>query len=354
MADIEALLAPVPGDQPGGPDLRYARDADDLALDVELAKDEDVEKGVREAEPTDWHAVARLCEALLGKSKNLRYAAQWARAQAALAGAAGVRDGLVLCHRLAEGLWASGLHPELDADDPDRPWFDRFKAAEVLDFAPRQLRQAELAFARGVGTGKFTYRDLEILAGLIKPADGFQVAANQFHAALQADPDRIRTARAALDEAVAATDALSERMVQLAEAPPDKAPALDRLRTHLRKLSVALGEQMAAAGLGGTPAPDGDGSRETEETPMDASGAAPRPAAAAAVQGPVGDRAGVRRALAAVCQYYESAEPTSPVLEVLRYADRYVDLGYRQLYPLVQVDDDELKLKMPADGDSDD
>jgi type VI secretion system protein ImpA len=117
VLDFDALLAPVPGDNPAGADLR----ADPCPTSLHYAI-KDARSAARAAErqqlagedgasPPDWRPVLRRgTEALAQKSKDLEVVAYLTEALVRLHGFAGLRDGFRLARELVERFW-DGLYP---------------------------------------------------------------------------------------------------------------------------------------------------------------------------------------------------------------------------------------------------
>ncbi|MBI9092028.1 MAG: type VI secretion system protein TssA [Desulfobacterium sp.] len=119
MIDLEALLAPIPGENPCGENLRYtpvydeiqeARRADDLLDQGEWQHD---------VKTADWpRAMALSLEALATKSKDLQIAAWLMEALTTLKGFDGVLLGFQVFNGLFERFWEP-LYPEIDEGDLD-------------------------------------------------------------------------------------------------------------------------------------------------------------------------------------------------------------------------------------------
>jgi len=118
--DLEALLTPVGGDAPCGPDLEY--DIDFFELQRLEAGVADRMLGGREIPglPPDWPEVHRRAVQLLGRTKDLRLAVILARAATCSNGFRGAAEGLRLVARLLAQWW-DGVHPVLDAMDDNDP-----------------------------------------------------------------------------------------------------------------------------------------------------------------------------------------------------------------------------------------
>jgi type VI secretion system protein ImpA len=128
--DITALLTPVSGDQPAGPELRHAsdrnvakvyfsvRDARKKAIDAErrlrdfASMTDDERRGHPDSpEAADWHAVRRYAIEALTQSKDLWITAWLIEGLTRLHGFAGLRDGVRLAHQLCDGFWQD-IHPQ--------------------------------------------------------------------------------------------------------------------------------------------------------------------------------------------------------------------------------------------------
>ena len=115
--DFNALLAPIPGENPAGESIRYAGTYD--AIQEARRADEDLPQGEwqREVKTADWAAVIQLAtEALVSKSKDLQVAAWLVEALVKRHGFAGLRDGFRLLRELQANFWEA-LHPVIEDGD---------------------------------------------------------------------------------------------------------------------------------------------------------------------------------------------------------------------------------------------
>src|SRR5829696_3111446 len=117
VIDVEALLAPVAGENPAGESLQYAGLYDEVRK--ERRADEDLAQGEWKKSNTksaDWGEVVRLTtDALKGQTKDLQVGAWLAEALVKLHGFTGLRDGLRLMRGLHERFWEH-VYPEVDED----------------------------------------------------------------------------------------------------------------------------------------------------------------------------------------------------------------------------------------------
>ena len=117
--DIEAILAPIPGDNPAGEDLRYspvydqikeARRADDLLDQGEWQRD---------IKTSDWDAVITISvEALTRKTKDLQIAVWLTEALVHLEGFSGLAMGLKILTGFFRDCW-DHVYPEIEEGDLD-------------------------------------------------------------------------------------------------------------------------------------------------------------------------------------------------------------------------------------------
>src|SRR5262245_36487639 len=115
--DIDALLAPIAGDNPAGANLKYAGLYDEI--NEARREDEDLAQGEwkRERKIADWPRVVRLAtEALTTRTKDLQVCAWLIEALVKTRGLDGLRDGLVTMRGLVEHHW-DHLYPESDEGD---------------------------------------------------------------------------------------------------------------------------------------------------------------------------------------------------------------------------------------------
>jgi type VI secretion system protein ImpA len=104
LIDLEAILAPIPGDSPAGADLRY----DPAYEEIREARRAEDPLAAAEGEPKqpDWEQVRDLCvEALTAKSKDLQVAAWLTEALIHTAGFEGFAAGLRVLTGLLDGYW---------------------------------------------------------------------------------------------------------------------------------------------------------------------------------------------------------------------------------------------------------
>jgi len=115
--NIEALLAPIPGDNPAGENLQYAGLYDEVRK--ERRADEDFAQGEwrkSDTKTANWNQVVKLTtDALANTTKDLQAAAWLTEALVKLHGFDGLRTGLSFVRGLHERFW-DHVYPEADED----------------------------------------------------------------------------------------------------------------------------------------------------------------------------------------------------------------------------------------------
>jgi type VI secretion system protein ImpA len=148
----EDLLAPIAGDNPSGPDLRY--DPVYEKLKEARREEDDVAQGVWEHERkvADWKLYRKLATEFLAKrSKDLQVAAWLVECLIHQEGFAGLKEGLDFVRALMDTFWDT-MYPELEDGDADLRSVPIQFIASRLDLP---LRRVPLAGA----VNWFTYKE---------------------------------------------------------------------------------------------------------------------------------------------------------------------------------------------------
>jgi type VI secretion system protein ImpA len=318
---LEALLAPIDGESPTGPDLEY--DADFLALERAAAPKAERVMGdeVKAAEEPDWEQVGDMALALLRRSKDLRVAVHLATAWLRTSGMPGWAAGMGLVRGLLENFW-EGAYPQLDAEDDNDP------TARVNAVVPVSSLDGALGyfqttpFVQSPRLGRFSLRDLRIANGELKPAaaaEGESTAASmtEIEACCMDCPEEELAATAA------AVDAMLEHVRAIdrifSEHVGTAGPELKPLLADGQELKKLLDAQVARRN---PQAAAEDGVEGGETTPG---------TGAAAGNGRINGPQDVLRRIDEICDYYARAEPSSPVPLLLRRAQRLVGMNFADL-----------------------
>jgi type VI secretion system protein ImpA len=319
ILDVSPLLRPLSADAPCGPDLEYTPEYVELLQCMRGTPDVEYGKMHRAAVEPDWKAVKAGALRLLERSRDLRLAVHLARASAALHGYAGLDGALALIEGLLNEYW-DHVHPQLDADDHNDPT-ERINTLLALDDREGLCLEVHAAPLVASSThGRYSLRDLDILAGVLSAPSGLAadgqapIDAAQVDAAFKAAPlDELKETCACLERALARLDAIGASLVD--RVGHGKGASLSMLPQLLCRAAEAMRERIAAhpgyaiaavapAGVQGDDAP----------TVTD-------PAALAG-------REDVARLLDRICDYYAVAEPGSPLPLLLRRARRLVGLDF--------------------------
>src|SRR4030095_13402926 len=117
LIDIEALLTPIPGDNPAGENLQYAGLYDEVRN--ERRADENIAQGEwrrTDTKSANWNQVIKLTtEAISTTTKDLQAGAWLTEALVKLHGVTGLRTGLKIMRGLHERFW-DNVYPEADED----------------------------------------------------------------------------------------------------------------------------------------------------------------------------------------------------------------------------------------------
>lgn len=115
--DIEALLAPIPGDNASGEDLRYSQVYDDIKEARRYDDPLDQGEWKTEIKKADWDRVINLAvDALSGKTKDLQIAVWLAEALIVKEGFEGSVTAMKIISGLMRDFWDS-LYPVIEDDD---------------------------------------------------------------------------------------------------------------------------------------------------------------------------------------------------------------------------------------------
>lgn len=119
VIDKDAILTPIPGDNPAGEDLRYSPIYDEIK--EARRADDPLDRGdwQREIKTSDWDKVIKVSvEALTGKTKDLQIGAWLVEALTMTEGFEGFVAGLKILNGFLRDFW-DNLYPEIDEGDLD-------------------------------------------------------------------------------------------------------------------------------------------------------------------------------------------------------------------------------------------
>jgi type VI secretion system protein ImpA len=325
VIDIEAMLAPIAGDNPAGENLQYAGLHDEIR-DARRA-DDTLAQGdwQREVKTSDWERVVSLSkEALESRTKDLQVAAWLTEALVKAHGFPGLRDGLRLARGLHERFW-DNLYPPVEDGDLE----GRANAVAVLDRqAARALLDVPVTQAAGAA---YSLMQMEEAKKLDLPANASSMDAEAL-AKLNEERERAvsegrvttetftkarnATRRAFYEETSATLAACREEMKALDRAMDEKfgreTPGLGELGKALGRVSDWVEKTVKEKRIEEPDAADSSGEGAGEE--------ASAGGGVSASSGPVKTRQDALRRLAEVADYFRRTEPHSPVSYLVQRA----------------------------------
>lgn len=321
--DLEALLRPLEGDNPAGPDLSYSSARHQIEeafqvidagptvalVDGELvAREDDAQGGA------DWRKIIKLILEEAALTRDLWLGVYLTRAGARAGDLELVGYGLDYTRGLLEQWWDQGW-PSLEEDGP----IARATACAALAQGPSFLRPLmATALLKHNRHGAFTGADFVRFAA----ADGHsEDGYGAFRAAVQDAPpeemEAIRSRLSTMRESLAAIDEILTGHLGSASETFDGAyKALD-----------AITRALTAFAAGETPALSSDNSDDPSGGEPPAAGAQPPGGGG----GKIATRQDVVRALDAIIEFYRRSEPASPIPLVLRRARTWVTMDFLQV-----------------------
>jgi type VI secretion system protein ImpA len=348
--NIEALLAPVPGDVPAGTDLRQdyspqslyyrLRDARAEARAVERELESpDPDRPPAAWPPPQWRTVRELATEALAHAKDLEIAAWLTEALLRGNGLPGLTAGVKLMSELVERFWDE-LYPLPD---------DEGIATRVAPVAGlngfegngtliQPLRRLAL-FARpdGAALEFWQYEQSERLAEaadeaarqqrMAAGAIPFETLYNEAVAAGAAHFSALR------DAAVAAGDAwrrLGETFDARAAADAPPTSAVRDLIDKIAEIATRFAAGAPAPASAPPPAPGADGAGASATLATGGQGLVPA--------GAIASREDALRALLDIAEYFRRTEPLSPLAYTLQEAVRRARMNWPQLLEEVVPD----------------
>jgi len=328
--EVEELLQPIPGENPGGESLRYQGTYDRIA-DARREDDPALSQGIYKSnlKRADWATVETICiEALTKKSKDLQIGAWLFEAWLHIYGFAGVTNGLQLLTGLCEQFW-DHLHPAFDGADLEA----RIAPIEWIEQKlSLKLKQIPLTIPGETSRESYSYVDWE-------SACHFENLAMKDPRALQEALAKINPSVATFRAAVAATDRFF--YLELIEDLENAIHACDLLEQildekcgkeapSLRQFKEALCaiHQLISHDLHSRP-------EETEsiDEEHEVSGEAGEPEFELWSAGPIRNRGDAYRRLSEAADYLLRTEPHSPTPYLVK---RAVEWGTMSLPELLQ------------------
>jgi type VI secretion system protein ImpA len=335
------MLRPVSEAQPCGPSLEY--DPDYASLTARLLPRAGAQYGTFVDEPGTpaWASVARDCEALLQRTRDLTLLVAWCRASLALAQAPGLARALELLHAVATR-WPDHVHPQRCVDGLEEPAL-RANAIAALADPEGLLGEVGRLVLPGVGAMRPTVRDVARALATPRPSGSADPASVRRYLAELRESDRGAGADADAMSALRVLQGLqraSACVIAIDEWSRrhlgEEAPSLERLLRLLEPFATMSTHELSdghSSAAGGGPAttslPSSPAAWPIRPYPMPSEtpcGSSPRARHDAA--------ACIRDARA----WFETHEPSSPVAVLLKQAERMVGQRFVQVADAIPLE----------------
>ena len=326
---MDALLEPISADAPTGEDLSYDPIYNELAVLILGTP----ETQFSEAKDPSWPAVRKQAEEGLKRSKDLQIAIYYAVALTQTGGLEGGAKGMELISGLVRQYWVN-VHPQLDPDDNDPT--QRLNILSQLTVEPGSYgdpvkyidRLSSAAIFRAPGLGPITLNFLKTDSPA--PGGGSVLGSARLpEIVANSNPEEVAAGLDALRRVLNAVHSLDDFLIETLGrgVAPSFELLIKALDKGLRPFDALIG--------GSTPAEDEAGGAGTAGG-VEGSGSGGVVGGAVRrggtpISGEIQSPEDVRRTLQKICDYYATAEPSSPVPILLKRAQRLVGKSFLDL-----------------------
>lgn len=349
VIDLEALLAPIDGENPAGESLRYEGTYDKIR--EARREDEVLEQGAwqRDLKVADWAEVIKLATAALKtKTKDLQIAAWLTEGLVKYERhdrLAGLRDGLRLMRELQERFWEN-FYPEMDPDDDEGPLAPRANVIEAID-ARLGVIVRDAPLTNGAGY-RLSYHQWEQSKQFDVPENLDALGSEELQrvtelkAQAQAQnkvtseewrKSKNATTRDFLEQQFELLNECSEEFKALNQFHTEKyqreAPGMRALEKTLDEVKTLV-ERLVKEKRAAEPRPDDLPSGEAAGGDASAAVVGANGVGVAIPAGAVRSRQEALRRLAEVADYFRQVEPHSPVSYLVRRAVRWGNLSLEE------------------------
>jgi type VI secretion system protein ImpA len=317
MSDLRVFFDSVSKDAPAGTD-EAAQQVGDLVRVM----------GVSPGEEVNWKEISRMVDQLLPQVRHINLAGAVLSLQVRSQGLAGMRNGLELLTEWLTRHWEH-IYPPLDTEETKPAAIAERRLNSLANISSRAHREPmkilvsldDVVLLDGADGGVTlqTIEKAEMAAKKGVAEDGvldLSSLAGQFRAAASGEDaqQKLAMVRESLE--------LLNRCSEFVRSKTGTTPTWDLLIDALKKAEHWLG-------LGGQTGEKSNDSVKPNLVPT--GGVAGKPAVQTGFSGAVNDRAAARRALEAVCTYYDQSEPSSPIPLVIRRLLRFMDADFLKL-----------------------
>jgi type VI secretion system protein ImpA len=312
--DVAAILAPIPGDNPGGTRMPFMIRQKLEAARKEFEPNPEDPAGAPIPKKPEWQLIVKTAaDTLANTSKDLETAMRLLEALTRIAGFPGLKAGFVILKDLIENCW-DYLHPIPDAQDGEGPEIraERFNWIGDMDAGahfPHTVRQVPFLLAAGQ---VFTMQDRLATMDKKGPIDSDEMS--------RATLARDTTAQEIADSYQAFLDldrALTEKLSNNAPGMVGLRQALEEINDLAQRITAATGGGEAAAQTPGEGAavPAGGSMGGSFQVNLSA----------------VSNREEAYRLISQVADALARIEPHSPIPDLLRRAVELGRMPFRKL-----------------------
>jgi type VI secretion system protein ImpA len=330
--EIAALSAPLPGDEPCGPDLEMLGDPDFMRFTARIEGLLPRSFASFDRNTIDFPAELATLKSLLEKSRDLRLLTPLAKLLILNRDVAAYAAVLKLIETLMESAWPAVLPGLLDGDAVMR--IVTLQTLDDMADSVMPLQAAPLFETRRFG--KFSYRSQLLASGKVQPRE------SQNGESSEEVPTPSAVGAALTDIDLGALVAVRDRVAGLRDSlgriealvneksGQDGALRFDRLGPLVKEIAGFLDQSVAARdpSLASTGPAAAAGAAEPEDE------AAEAPAGAIGASGAIGTARQAEAALAAAAAYFAQSEPSSPILLLIGQAQALVG---RSFFEAMQV-----------------
>lgn len=332
---VENLLAPLSPGNPTGPDMSDSPEMFRID-DIARGTPGDEVKGTV-AEPPDWKKLRKECEAFLARSKHLKVAVILTSCLLKQKGLEGFRDGLELLLGYVRDYWET-FHPLLDPGDDNDPT----QRLNLLTTIKKSRWPTEWLLAMnhlfevplGGTDGRFvTLAVVEVSRGRAVAAEGgpAPMDGTTLASIIRSTPaEQLTATKALLDEILGLVDQLDQQLTSRVGSA--KAENFSDLRDTLHSMENVIVPYLQTGEAADAAAQEESGDpQDVENGTSEARTAATGNARAEGGAGVIRTREDVIKQLGVIIDFLTRTEPSSPIIFVLRRAQRMVGMDFLQV-----------------------
>lgn len=323
--DLDNLLSDISADAPCGENLE--EDADFLLLEDENRFVEERQMGdsIIPAEEPDWKVVRNLALELLTKTKDVQVAMPLICALVRSDGFHGLEQGITLLLGWMQNYW-DDVYPVQDPED-DYPILRMNTLSGLNDYLLFRKPINHIALTQSA-LGKFSWQDIEIAEGRVKPIGGDDGEVPKISiiegAFIETDFDTLQNLAASIKQALQQLNALTVVLTEKAGAM--NAPVFSDVTSLLQRISNFVEQQLQQR-----PEFQGDMTELDAGTGEVEAGLGGTGGGKAGRQAGINSRHDAMRAIDDICKYFELNEPSSPAPFLLQRAKKLMTMDFMDI-----------------------